>query len=61
MDADEYEELTDILRDAVGNNALSEWERSFVDDMNAKVEQYGYDTMVSSKQWDVLRRIQSKL
>lgn len=61
LDHDEYEELGDILSDAVGNNALNEWERQFVSDLNTKYEEYGQDTRVSAKMWDILRRIKAKL
>lgn len=61
MEQDELDELETILKNAVGNNALTDWERQFVDDLNTRVEEYGADTRVSAKQWDVLRRIEAKL
>lgn len=61
MEEDEYEKLTDILADAVGNSALSDWERQFVSDLNDKVEANGNDVYVSTKMWEILNRIRDKL
>lgn len=57
LEDDEYTELKLIVSTATDNPSLTEWERSFVADFAGRIEQYGDDTRVSSKQWEILRRI----
>lgn len=62
LDPDEYEKLTDILNDAHAHEGqLSDWERGFIADFQTRVDQYGDNTRVSSRQWEILDRIRDKL
>jgi hypothetical protein len=40
---------------------VSDWERGFLTDLNARYEKYGADTYISAKQWAVVDKIAAKL
>lgn len=61
LDPDEFQELQDILRDAEPAKHLDPKSRQFIADMVARVEQYGDDVRVSTKQWEWLRAIKDRL
>lgn len=39
-------------------NALNDWEKGFVEDQEKRYEEYGDDTRLSPKQWDMMRKIE---
>ena len=59
---EQYEELTDILQAGEDNEScLTPFERTFVDDMQNRVAQWGHKTLLSPKQWGVLERIKGRV
>lgn len=66
----EQEELTpaervELLQDILGRasdfpDQLSVWEKSFLEDFEAKFKEYGTRTRVSDKQLVILQRIKDK-
>lgn len=40
-------------------NTLNAWEKGFVEDQEKRFEEYGDDTRLSPKQWDMLRKIEN--
>lgn len=40
---------------------LTEWERKFIADQIRRFREYGYDTHMSPKQWDIVERVWNKL
>lgn len=62
MTEDECMYLERILAKAAANhNKLNSWEKSFVEDTNARYEKYGADTRMSPKQWQVLDNIDKNI
>jgi hypothetical protein len=62
MSQEEYEELTDILTAAEElQDSLTPWEIEFVSSFGDRVSSYGQKTLISDKQWVVLRRIRGAL
>lgn len=62
MTTEEYKELTEIIVDAhLHYNRLSDWEISFLENIEERVDTYKADTYLSDKQWEVLRRIAEKI
>lgn len=56
------EELENVMEEASANTAaLSEWERSFVEDFSVKLEQYGIKIHISPRQQQVIDRIAKKV
>lgn len=61
LDETQINRLTQILEAAADSAArLSDWENNFIDDTRERYEEYGGNTKVSGKQWDVLESIFSK-
>ena len=52
-DASEFDEL---LADA-GNNATSDWDMNFVDDLRNRYDKYGERMYLSERQLEILERI----
>ena len=58
---DEHDRVVELLHDAESTTRLSDWENEFLDSLRDRVVRYGADTVVSEKQWAVLKRIEAKL
>ena len=52
----DVEDFEDLLASAE-ENASSDWEMGFVEDLSERYEQYGDDMFLSEKQAEILRRI----
>ncbi len=49
--------LSEFLQSASDNeDALSEWELNFIQDQRKRYDEYGMDTRMSPKQWNILFR-----
>jgi hypothetical protein len=58
---DQHDHVVELLYDAEGTTRLSAWESEFMDSLRDRVVRYGVDTLVSEKQWAILKRIEAKL
>jgi hypothetical protein len=58
---DELGRVQEILADAETTTRLSDWEQNFLDTLRERVLKYGDSTLVTPKQWTVIRRIEEKL
>lgn len=61
MDEQQFAALKEILGDAERSARLTTWEEDFCNDMRNRMLQYGQQTNVSVRQWEVLRRIEEKM
>lgn len=59
----EAEEKLQFMLSSVSENVkvLSEWEKSFYDDMTKRYDEYGANVHLSEKQWGVIHRMYSKV
>lgn len=54
----DVETLRNLVRSAVSSlHSLTEWEKTFVADLNGRLERFGDDVRMSEKQWLILERI----
>ena len=58
---DDFNRVTEILRDAESTTRLNDWENNFLDDLRARILEYRHRTRVSERQMAVLDRIEAKL
>jgi hypothetical protein len=58
---DKHDHVVELLHDSESTTRLTDWENTFMDDLRDRVVRYGADTIVSEKQWAVLKRIEAKL
>jgi hypothetical protein len=61
LSSEEIARIKDILESAESSGYLSDWESDFIDDLRERFIQYGSSMLMSSRQWDVLDRIEAKL
>lgn len=61
MNAAMFDWTQRLVKAALEGTDISEWERSFMTDQEERLEKYGADTRYSSKQLDVLIRVQQKI
>ncbi len=58
---EQEEKLGEILQLAgVYRHMLSDWEKGFVDDLTNQYEEKGSQTLVSSRMWVILGRVEAK-
>lgn len=53
----ETEEEFSKLLDEAEENAVSDWEMRFVDDISLRVGEHGFDTYISERQVEQLKKI----
>lgn len=58
---DEHDFVVELLHDAESSTRLNDWENNFLDELRDRVVQYGDRTIISSRQWAVIMRIDAKL
>ena len=58
---DQEDRLLEILKSAVGNTQLNQWEVGFVTSLNEQYENLGEKLIVSSRMWVILEKIDEKI
>ena len=62
LDLDQHQELTEFFTDInEHSHKLTNWELGFTNDMKDRFQKYGGNTIISEKQWEIVRRIQNKI
>lgn len=61
MNASMFDWTQRLVDAALEGTEISEWERGFLNDQKERLEKYGADTRYSSKQLDILIRVQEKI
>ena len=59
---DQAEELEEMFNSIMGDTAkLNDWEKGFIEDNHSRYEQYGKQTYLSAKQWEIIYKIYKKV
>ena len=59
LSREQFREADDICKAAL-DYMLSGWDEQFINDMTNNLGKYGRETLISSSQWEQLRRIKEQ-
>jgi hypothetical protein len=54
-------ELCKDVADEAHMGRLTAWEEQFIEDISARLAEYGRSTRLSEKQWDIIDRLERKV
>jgi hypothetical protein len=54
-------ELCDDCAEAAQMGRLTKWEEQFIEDIGARIAEYGRNTRLSEKQWEIIDRLEEKV
>jgi hypothetical protein len=61
LTSEDLKAYTEILTDAVEGTRITDWERSFANDILGRFERVGEHADLSEKQIEIVRRIEKKI
>lgn len=62
LSSDQYDALVDLFEGArTRPDKLNEWETNFISSLEQRFDQYGTKTMVSPRQWPIVKKCLNKL
>jgi hypothetical protein len=60
----DYDRVVELCKDAVEAaqmGRLTKWEEQFIEDIDGRLAEYGKNTRLSEKQWEVIDRLEKKV